>query len=207
MDNDIPECQCDGAGYCPVYKTHMNQRRYEHCKHDLSWRKDYIRLYNTLNSPSFHEYAQQQPEYKAMVEAVEIELQKIRNDIKEQQQEYKKYQEQKLIKEIEYFKSLSSEEKEIYKKKRREYLKQRKKDIAERQQLEQVVDNIKEAGVTSENYQENTEGLGDLISNALSKVGVTEEIVKKWSGTQEGGCGCDKRKKFLNAILSFRKKE
>ena len=206
MDNDIPECQCDGAGYCPVYKTHMNQRRYEHCKHDLSWRKDYIRLYNTLNSPSFHEYAQQLPEYKAMKEAVEIELQKQKDAIEEKQKEYAEYRKQKLKKEIEHFKSLSPEEQEVYKQKRIEYLKLREKTIAEQQQLEQVVDSIKEAGVTSENYQENTEGLGDLISNALSKLGVTEETVKKWSGTQEG-CGCDKRKKFLNAILPFRKKE
>ena len=205
MDNDIPECQCDGAGYCPVYKTHMNQRRYEHCKHDLIWRKDYIKLYKMLNSPSFNKQVQQRPEYKAMKEAVEIELQKQKDVIEEGQKARIEYRQQKLKKEIEYFKSLSSEEKEIYKKKRIEYLKRRKKALAERQQLEQVVDNIKEAGVTSENYQENTEGLGDLISNALSKIGVTEETVKKWSGAAD--CGCDKRKKFLNAILPFRKKE
>jgi hypothetical protein len=206
MDNDIPECQCDGAGHCPVYKTYMNQRRYEHCKNDLVWRKDYIKLYKMLNSSSFHERVQQRPEHKALVEAIEIELQKQTAVKEEERKACKEYKEQKLKKEIEYFKSLSSEEKEIYKKKRIEYLKRRKKAFAERQQLEQVVDNIKDAGVTSENYQENTEGLGDLISNVLSKLGVTEETVKKWSGTQEG-CGCNKRKKFLNTILPFRKKE
>ena len=205
MDNDIPECQCDGAGHCPVYKTYMNQRRYEHCKNDPVWRKDYIKLYKMRNSPSFHEQVQQRPEHKAMVEAVEIELQKQTAVKEEERKACKEYKEQKLKKQIEYFKSLSSEEQEIYKKKRIEYLKNREKAFAERQQLEQVVDNIKEAGVTSENYQENTEGLGDLISNALLKIGVTEETVKKWSGAED--CGCDKRKKFLNTILPFRKKE
>ena len=125
MDNDIPECQCDGAGYCPVYKTHMNRRRYEHCKNDLVWRKDYIKLYKMLNSSSFHEQVQQRPEHKAMVEAIEIELQKQADKVQEQKKEYKEYKEQKLKKEIEYFESLSSEEKEIYKKKRIEYLQRR----------------------------------------------------------------------------------
>ena len=51
-----------------------------------------------------------------------------------------------------------------------------------------------------------TSGLGDLISNVLSKLGITEETVKRWLGIQ-AGCGCDKRKKFLNTILPLRKKE
>ena len=51
-----------------------------------------------------------------------------------------------------------------------------------------------------------TSGLGDLISNVLAKLGITEKTVNRWLGIQEG-CGCDKRKKFLNTILPFRKKE
>ena len=58
----------------------------------------------------------------------------------------------------------------------------------------------------SKNDQDNTGGLGDFISDVLSKLGITEETVKKWLGIQEG-CGCNKRKKFLNTILPFRKKE
>ena len=41
--------------------------------------------------------------------------------------------------------------------------------------------------------------------NLMSKLGVTEEKIQKWSNI--GGCGCGARKKFLNQILSFRKKE
>jgi len=51
-----------------------------------------------------------------------------------------------------------------------------------------------------------TGGLGDLISNVLSKLGITEKTVNRWLGIQEG-CGCNKRKKFLNTILPLRKKE
>lgn len=41
-------------------------------------------------------------------------------------------------------------------------------------------------------------GLGDVISNALAVVGITEERVTKWLGKP---CGCEERKQRLNAIL------
>jgi hypothetical protein len=72
-------------------------------------------------------------------------------------------------------------------------------------QLDDFIQEVEQKGVTLENYQARQEGLGDLISDTLSKLGITEETVKKWSGI--GGCGCGKRKKFLNRILPFRKKE
>lgn len=207
MDNDVHECQCDGAGYCPVYKTQMSGRRYNKCKNDISWRKNYKDFFDTINSPSFQEAVQQRPEYKEMLNAIEAKIKESTKEYENKREEYRQYVLQQKEKEMAYFKSLSPEEQEAYRKKAFEYIKRRDKVMAEQQQLQQVVDNIKEGGVTSENYQENTEGLGDLISNALSKFGITEETVKKWSGTQKGGCGCDKRKQFLNAILPFRKKE
>ena len=70
--------------------------------------------------------------------------------------------------------------------------------------LDEVVTALEQEGVTLENYQERKDGLGDVIGNIFSKLGVTEETVKKWSGI--GGCGCQKRKKFLNKIIPFRKK-
>ena len=72
-------------------------------------------------------------------------------------------------------------------------------------QLDDFIQEVEQKGVTLENYQVRQEGLGDLISDTLSKLGITEETVKKWSAI--GGCGCGKRKKFLNRILPFRKKE
>jgi len=74
----------------------------------------------------------------------------------------------------------------------------------EQEKLDKVVEALESEGVNLENYQSKKEGLGDVISNVFSKLGVTEETVEKWSGI--GGCGCQKRKKFLNKIIPFRKK-
>ena len=74
----------------------------------------------------------------------------------------------------------------------------------EQDKLDQVVTALEQEGVSLENYQEKKEGLGDVIGNIFTKLGVTEETVEKWSGI--GGCGCQKRKKFLNKIIPFRKK-
>lgn len=46
-------------------------------------------------------------------------------------------------------------------------------------------------------------GLGDLVENVLVKFGVTEEKFKSWFNLKE--CGCSKRKKYLNKILSWKK--
>jgi len=72
-------------------------------------------------------------------------------------------------------------------------------------QLDEVIDKIEEEGVTLENYDQQQEGLGDLLGSVFSKMGITEEAIEKWTGV--GGCGCGKRKQFLNKILPFRKSE
>ena len=50
MDNDVHECQCDGAGYCPVYKTHMSKRKYHKCKNDEARATDRETAQETLES-------------------------------------------------------------------------------------------------------------------------------------------------------------
>ena len=74
----------------------------------------------------------------------------------------------------------------------------------EKQKLDEVVEALETEGINLENYQQQKDGLGDVIANVFSKLGVTEETVEKWSGIR--GCGCQKRKKFLNKIIPFRKK-
>tara|TARA_R110000824_G_scaffold11663_5_gene51123 strand:- start:54 stop:356 length:303 start_codon:yes stop_codon:yes gene_type:complete len=74
----------------------------------------------------------------------------------------------------------------------------------EQKKLDAVVIALEKEGVNLKNYQEKKDGLGDVIGNVFSKLGITEEIVDKWSGI--GGCGCQKRKKFLNKIIPFRNK-
>lgn len=72
------------------------------------------------------------------------------------------------------------------------------------EQLDSVVEELEKQGINLENYEEKSNGLGDVIGNVFTKLGITEETVEKWSGI--GGCGCQKRKKFLNKIIPFRKK-
>ena len=49
-------------------------------------------------------------------------------------------------------------------------------------------------------------GLGDTIERVLSKMGITSEKIERVFNVDEGGCGCEKRKKFLNAIFPYFKK-
>ena len=47
-------------------------------------------------------------------------------------------------------------------------------------------------------------GLGDTIKKILSKIGITEERIKKLFGKKD--CGCDERKGFFNRIFPYKKK-
>ena len=90
--------------------------------------------------------------------------------------------------------------------KERERKAQRSKEKKENgQKLDEVISHVEEAGVDIDNYEEKQEGLGDLLGSVFSKLGVTEEAIEKWAGI--GGCGCNKRKQFLNKILPFKKSE
>lgn len=44
-------------------------------------------------------------------------------------------------------------------------------------------------------------GLGDLIEDALSKVGITKERVQRWLGE----CRCEERKEKLNYLSTWAK--
>ena len=46
-----------------------------------------------------------------------------------------------------------------------------------------------------------TKGLGDVVEQILTTIGVTEERLKRWFNVKE--CGCSKRKRMLNEL--FRK--
>lgn len=68
--------------------------------------------------------------------------------------------------------------------------------------LNQVVDSLEAEGVTP-NDSISTDGVGDKVARVLNSVGVTPEAVENWLGIKE--CGCKKRQKFLNGVLSFLK--
>lgn len=74
------------------------------------------------------------------------------------------------------------------------------------EEIDDVIKEMEQEGVTLENFKEkDPEGLGDTIANVLNKFGFTEEWVEKAFGIK--GCGCQKRKQFLNQIFPYRKKE
>ena len=73
----------------------------------------------------------------------------------------------------------------------------------------QIDDAIKyleeEEDIHLHNYQQkDPEGLGDTVERVLQRFGITEESIKKAFGLS--GCGCQKRKQFLNRIFPYRKK-
>lgn len=72
-------------------------------------------------------------------------------------------------------------------------------------QLKEVIQKFQDEGFDVDNINPNRKGFGDILAKIFSKVGVTEETIEKWSGIE--GCGCGKRKEFLNKVLPFRKKE
>ena len=100
-----------------------------------------------------------------------------------------------------FFSPESEEDQETKDRKAKEYKEMKKSEAV----LDEVMSSVEKDGVTLDNYSEKMEGLGDLLANVFGKLGVTEEVVQKWAGIR--GCGCTKRKEFLNKILPFRKKE
>ena len=69
-------------------------------------------------------------------------------------------------------------------------------------ELEPLINELKRNGV--KHNQDYTEGLGDVVEAALKKVGITEAKFKAFWKLQE--CGCMGRKKWLNGILHWHRK-
>jgi len=73
------------------------------------------------------------------------------------------------------------------------------------QQLDEVIQHLEvEEDVKLENHKhKDPEGLGDTLERVFSKFGITEQWISAAMGI--GGCGCSKRKNFLNQIFPYRK--
>lgn len=222
--NELPECTCDGPGFCPVYNIKMNQHNYDRCKNDKLWRRNYHHFFGIVNDPTFQAEVKVSPQYKTIERQIEKQRERLKlekeareeyrrerqNYIKEMQQDenrydhafYRKYLN---LEDRERWDSWSDENKDEYLKAKWEAVDKAEASQAERQQLDKVVEALEEEGVNLETYQDKRDGLGTVISNVLNKLGVTEDKIEAWSGIE--GCGCEKRKKFLNKIFPFRKKE
>jgi len=78
--------------------------------------------------------------------------------------------------------------------------KEQKEPTYEERQLDQVVDALEKNGVLPQDSIQNIE-IGSKVAKVLNTFGVTPEAVQEWLGIEE--CGCKKRQKFLNGVLSF----
>ena len=72
-------------------------------------------------------------------------------------------------------------------------------------EIEPVIKELEKKGVQFNSKEENFTGLGDVVEETLNKFGITEEKFKMWFKLKE--CNCSKRKKWLNNLFSWRKKE
>ena len=74
-----------------------------------------------------------------------------------------------------------------------------------RNEMDPVVVELMKHGVQHNSTEEEMTGLGDLVESTLQKFGITEERFKQWFNLKE--CNCTRRKKWLNNILSWKKKK
>jgi hypothetical protein len=75
-----------------------------------------------------------------------------------------------------------------------------------KKEINQVIMELEKRGVNVNSHITNdVTGLGDVVEQVLQKFGVTEERFKKWFNLKE--CNCTKRKKWLNGLLSWKKKK
>lgn len=75
-----------------------------------------------------------------------------------------------------------------------------------RQEINQAIEALQKEGVdVNSHLEDDTVGLGDVVENVLQKLGITEERFKAWFSLKE--CNCTKRKKWLNGLFSWKKKQ
>ena len=67
-----------------------------------------------------------------------------------------------------------------------------------------VIEELERQGVNFNTKEEEYTGLGDVVESTLQAFGITEERFKAWFKLKE--CNCNKRKKWLNNLFSWKKK-
>jgi hypothetical protein len=74
-----------------------------------------------------------------------------------------------------------------------------------KEELDKVIADLESKGVTYSSDQLNITGLGDFVESTLKTFGITEERFKEWFNLNE--CNCTKRKKWLNNLFSWKKRQ
>ena len=67
-----------------------------------------------------------------------------------------------------------------------------------------VIEELERQGINFNTKEEEFVGLGDVVESTLQTFGITEERFKSWFNLKE--CNCNKRKKWLNNLFSWKKK-
>ncbi len=71
-------------------------------------------------------------------------------------------------------------------------------------EMDDVIEALEKKGINFNTREEEYTGLGDVVENVLNTFGVTQERFKAWFNLKE--CNCNKRKKWLNNLFSWKKK-
>jgi len=72
-------------------------------------------------------------------------------------------------------------------------------------ELDKVIGDLEAKGITQNTTEGDYTGLGDAIEESLNKYGITQERFKEWFGLSD--CNCTKRKKYLNGLFKWKKKQ
>ena len=71
-------------------------------------------------------------------------------------------------------------------------------------EMDGVIHELEKKGVNFNTKDEEFIGLGDVVERTLETFGITQERFKTWFNLRE--CNCNKRKKWLNNLFSWKKK-
>ena len=71
-------------------------------------------------------------------------------------------------------------------------------------EMDGVIHELEKKGVNFNTKDEEFIGLGDVVERPLETFGITQERFKTWFNLRE--CNCNKRKKWLNNLFSWKKK-
>jgi hypothetical protein len=71
-------------------------------------------------------------------------------------------------------------------------------------EMDEVINQLEKRGVKY-NHGDDMTGLGDVVESVLTNMGITQERFKEWFNLKE--CNCTKRKKWLNNLFSWKKRQ
>lgn len=71
-------------------------------------------------------------------------------------------------------------------------------------EMDDVIEALERKGINFNTSEDEYTGLGDAVESVLNTFGITQERFKSWFNLKE--CNCNKRKKWLNNLFSWKKK-